>query len=337
MSLPAIDLRDVTLVRRTQQELHYDIKRTLLNITRGLRRNVKRHTVIDTMTVRIEHGEKVGVIGPNGSGKSTVLKLIAGVLRPTVGTVAVEGSLAPLIEIGVGFDPELNLVDNILYYGVLLGHEEAVVHAHVESILEFAELVAIRDQPTKTLSSGMSARLGFAIATEFRPDILLLDEVLAVGDERFRRKCGARIERFWDAHSTIVLVSHDLPHIVRTCERVIWLDGGKVRFDGEAATAVQSYLNSVPETQSFRSGEDLIAMAAERENGELLIRARSAEPEAKIFLIHDGHRRKIGADEWYGWSGFSTYEVIMVDEAIIEEIPERNPQTEDAAEHDAVT
>ncbi len=337
MTLPAIDLRDVTLIRRTQQELHYDIKRTLLNLTRGLRRNVKRHTVIDSLNVRIAHGEKVGIIGPNGSGKSTLLKLIAGVLTPTEGVVEVEGSLAPLIEIGVGFDPELNLVDNILYYGVLLGHEEAVVRAHVESILEFAELVEIRDQPTKTLSSGMSARLGFAIATEFRPDILLLDEVLAVGDERFRRKCGARIERFWDAHSTIVLVSHDLAHIARTCERVVWLDEGKARFDGDASTAVKLYLDSVPESKSFRSGEDLIAMAAASENGELLIRARSAEPEAKIFLVQDGHRRKIGADEWYGWSGFSSYEVIMVDEAIIEQIPERKTDAEGAAEEDAVT
>jgi len=319
---PAISLSGVTLVRRTQEELHYDLKRSVMNALRFRARKVKRATVITGLDVTIEHGEKVGVIGPNGSGKSTLLKLIAGVLQPTRGSVAVEGSLSPLIEIGVGFEPELTLVDNILFYGVLLGHDEAVVRAHVDSILDFAELTEIREQPTKTLSSGMSARLGFAIATEFRPDILLLDEVLAVGDERFRRKCAARIERFWDAHSTIVLVSHDLSYVVRTCDRVIWLDCGRVRFDGGPVLAVQSYLDTVPTSVDIRSGADLIALAASAPSPIVVRGSSKADDEITIFLVRNGYRWRIAPDGEYRRIAVIWENVLVVSDSVIEQVPE---------------
>jgi len=318
----AIQLSGVTLVRRTQEELHYDLKRTLLNVLRLRRRQVRRHTVIQHVDLAIAHGEKVGIIGPNGSGKSTLLKLIAGVLRPTRGAVAVEGSLSPLIEIGVGFDPELTLVDNILYYGVLLGHAESVVREHVDAILEFAELEDIRDQPTKTLSSGMSARLGFAIATEFRPDILLLDEVLAVGDERFRRKCTARIDRFWDAHSTIVLVSHDLTSVARICDRIVWLDEGKIRFDGPANIAVQRYLDTIPTSEAIRTGDDLIAFAASANNPIVVRGASYNEVDVALFLVRDGYRWRISSDGEYRRKAVLWEHILVVDDAVIEALPE---------------
>jgi ABC-type polysaccharide/polyol phosphate transport system ATPase subunit len=317
----AIEFSSVSLTRRTQEELYYDLKRTLLNIWRIGRVGARRHTVIDGVTLSIDHGEKVGIIGPNGSGKSTLLKLIAGVLLPTRGTVSVSGSLSPLIEIGVGFDPDLTLVDNIIYYGVLLGHDEALVRGHVEAILDFAELADIREQPTKTLSSGMSARLGFAIATEFRPDILLLDEVLAVGDERFRRKCDARIGRFWDAHSTIILVSHDLTYVARTCQRVIWIDGGKIRFDGEADVAVQRYLSTVATSASIRRGEDLIALAASTEDPVLVRGASGSDNELAIFLVRNGHRWRISANGEYR-RAVSWENVLVVEDSVIEQVPE---------------
>jgi len=320
--LPAISLSGVTLIRRTQEELHYDLKRSVMNALRFRARKVKRATVITGLDVRIEHGEKVGVIGPNGSGKSTLLKLIAGVLRPTRGSVAVEGSLSPLIEIGVGFEPELTLVDNIVFYGVLLGHDEALVRAHVDAILDFAELTEIREQPTKTLSSGMSARLGFAIATEFRPDILLLDEVLAVGDERFRRKCAARIERFWDAHSTIVLVSHDLTNVARTCDRIIWLDGGRVQFDGRADVAVQRYLATVPTSLSISSGEELIALAAAAPNPVVVRGPSRVDDDIAIFLVRNGYRWRIAADGEYRRVAVTWEDVLVVSDAVIEQVPE---------------
>lgn len=322
MSRPAISLSGVTLVRRTQEELHYDLKRSVMNALRFRARKVNRSTVISDLSLRVEHGEKVGVIGPNGSGKSTLLKLIAGVLRPTRGVVTVEGSLSPLIEIGVGFEPELTLVDNIMFYGVLLGHDESLVREHVEAILEFAELSEIRDQPTKTLSSGMSARLGFAIATEFRPDILLLDEVLAVGDERFRRKCSARIERFWDAHSTIMLVSHDLSYVARTCDRVVWLDCGRIRFDGRPEVAVQSYLDTVPTSVGIRSGEELIALAAAAASPVVVRGTSRAEDDIAIFLVRNGYRWRIASDGEYRRTAVTWENVLVVSDAVIEQVPE---------------
>jgi ABC-type polysaccharide/polyol phosphate transport system ATPase subunit len=319
----AVEMREVTLVRRTQEELQYDLKRTALRFVRGHTRGVRRRTVLDRIDLHVEHGEKIGLIGPNGSGKSTVLKLIAGVLQPTRGTVAVEGTVAPLIEIGVGFDPELNLVDNIVYYGVLMGHDEGLVREHVDAILDFAELGPIREQPTKTLSSGMSARLGFAIATEFRPDVLLLDEVLAVGDERFRRKCAARIERFWDAKSTIVLVSHDLVYIARSCDRVIWMDGGQIHFDGDASEGVEHYLRSVPSINGFTRGDQLIELAASTKQGEIAVRGTSpTEQGLQIFLIRDGLRHWIHKDQFYERTGYVWDDIIHVSDAVILEVPE---------------
>ncbi len=320
----AIELRGVGVVRRTQEELHYDLKRTTLDILRGRVRKIRRHTVLDCIDLRVDHGEKIGVIGPNGSGKSTLLKLVAGVLAPTRGTVATEGTIAPLIEIGVGFDPELTLVDNVVYYGVLMGHHESLVREHVDDILEFAELGSIRDQPTKTLSSGMSARLGFAIATEFRPDILLLDEVLAVGDERFRRRCAARIDRFWDANSTIVLVSHDLGSIARTCDRVIWIEGGRIEFDGPAETGVERYLASVPGTHGFTSGNDLVELARVSKNGEVPVRGTSPTPQGlRLYLVREnGLRHYISNDEFYAKTNYAWEDIVHVDDALILEVPE---------------
>jgi homopolymeric O-antigen transport system ATP-binding protein len=319
----AIELSDVSLVRRTQEELHYDLKRTVLDLVHGRIRKVRRNTVLNGISLSIEHGEKVGLIGPNGSGKSTFLKVIAGILRPTRGTVRVEGSLTPLIEIGVGFDPDLSLVDNIIYYGVLLGHQESEVRERVDPILEFAELGPLRDQPTKTLSSGMSARLGFAIATEFRPDVLLLDEVLAVGDAHFVRKSITRLDRFWDANSTIVLVSHDLEYIERTCDRAIWIDHGTIRYDGHAGEAVKRYLHTVPGDDSFKHGEELVALARRSQRGEIVVRGTSPSDEGvKVFLIREGQRHWIMTPDLFGTLGYVWDDIIHLDDSVIREIPE---------------
>lgn len=316
----AISLDGVTLVRRTQEEMHYDLKRTVLRMVSGRAGRVRRRTVLGDVTLRIARSEKVGIIGPNGSGKSTLLKVIAGILSPTRGKVAVEGSLAPLIELGVGFDLELSLVDNILYYGVLLGHDEALVRAHVDDILEFAELSEHRNEPTKTLSSGMAARLSFAIATEFRPEILLVDEVLSVGDERFRRKCAARIDRFWDEHSTIVLVSHDMYTIERTCGRVIWMDKGRVRYDGPSDQAARRYLSTIPSAADFRGGDELIERAAMHTRGEVLVRGTSGVQT--LYLIRDGHRHAVSTLEWCSVHDYDASDVLLVSDDVIMQVPE---------------
>jgi len=317
---PAIMLDRVTLVRRTQEELHYDLKRSVFRLLRGTLGRVRRRTVLDDVSLRIERGEKVGIIGPNGSGKSTLLKVIAGILVPTRGHSSVDGTIAPLIELGVGFDGELSLVDNIIYYGVLLGHREDLVRAHVDDILAFAELSEHRDEPTKILSSGMAARLSFAIATEFRPDILLVDEVLAVGDERFRRKCSARIDRFWDEHSTIVLVSHDMLTVARTCNRVIWLDDGHVRFDGPSDRAAEAYLDTIPTVLSFRRGQELLDLAESHARGEVLVRGKSGD--AQLYIIRGGLRHWVASTAWCERHGYGGDDVLLVDDDVIMQVGE---------------
>ncbi|MEO1069923.1 MAG: ATP-binding cassette domain-containing protein, partial [Cyanobacteria bacterium J06638_6] len=180
-----------------------------------------------------------------GSGKSTLLKLICGVLEPTTGTVRVRGRVAPLIELGAGFDPDLSVIDNIILYGVLLGYSKPYMQSRVKDILDFAELGDYGLAPQKSLSSGMTARLGFAIATDVHPDILILDEVLSVGDERFKNKCKQRLETFWQANATVLVVSHDLEFIRDSCHQAIWLDRGRIRYSGSAAATVEEYLTAV--------------------------------------------------------------------------------------------
>ena len=317
---PAILLEDVMLSRRTQEELHYDIKRSMLGIFDMRRPRARRRTVLQDVSLRVEHGEKLGIIGPNGSGKSTLLKVIAGILQPTTGARAVDGTISPLIELGVGFDLDLSLVDNILFYGVLLGHDEKLVRAHVDEILDFAELIEYRDEPTKTLSSGMNARLSFAIATEFRPEIILVDEVLSVGDERFRRKCRARIERFWDEHSTILLVSHDMLTVSHMCDRVIWMDHGRIRFDGPSAQAEELYLSTVPSVANFRRGEELVQLAEAHPRSEIIVRGASGHPQ--LFLVRGGRRHFIATLEWCERNDYMERDVTLVEDKVILEIPE---------------
>lgn len=242
--MEVIRLDAVSLWRRTQEEFSYDLKKTILSIVEGKYHKPIKKLVLDNIDLVVESGEKVGIIGANGSGKSTLLKVISGILQPTKGTMRVRGKIAPLIELGAGFDPEISVLDNILLYGVLLGFSRAQMRLRAQYILDFAELQECALVPVKGLSSGMVARLGFAIATEVQPDILILDEVLSVGDERFKEKCRQRMEKFWDAQATVIVVSHDLEFILQSCDRVLWLDRGQVRFIGKAREALDLYLKA---------------------------------------------------------------------------------------------
>jgi ABC-2 type transport system ATP-binding protein len=242
--MEVIRLDNVFLWRRTQEEFSYDLKKTLLSILEGKYRKPVKKLVLDDINLVVERGEKIGIIGANGSGKSTLLKIISGILQSSSGIVRIRGQIAPLIELGAGFDAEISVMDNILLYGVLLGFSREEMKKRANSILEFSELQDYALVPVKGLSSGMVARLGFAIATDVQPDILILDEVLSVGDEKFKSKCKQRIEKFWDGDATVLVVSHELGFIKESCERVIWLDQGKVRFIGNPQEAVQEYLNA---------------------------------------------------------------------------------------------
>lgn len=241
----SIRLDGVSLWRRTQEEFSYDLKRTILSFLEGKYRHPAKKIVLDNIDLTIKKGEKIGIIGANGSGKSTMLKLISGILKPTSGTVRVKGKVAPLIELSAGFDSELAVRDNIILYGVMLGYSQAEMISRTELILKFAELEDYALVPVKGLSSGMTARLGFAIATDTKPDILILDEVLSVGDVTFKNKCSQRMEEFWQDNVTVLLVSHSMELIRQNCHKAIWLEKGQLRMIGAANDVVDEYLRCV--------------------------------------------------------------------------------------------
>lgn len=193
----------------------------------------------------INRGEAVALIGRNGSGKSTMLKVIAGVMYPTKGKVQVNGGIAPLIELGAGFDMDLTARENVYLNGAVLGYDRAFMNEHFDSIIDFAELRDFMDVPVKNFSSGMVARLGFSIATEVRADILICDEVLAVGDFMFQQKCHRRMEEMLSGGTTLLFVSHSLEQVQQLCSRAIWIDHGSKRLDGPVQAVTQAYTDAM--------------------------------------------------------------------------------------------
>jgi ABC-type polysaccharide/polyol phosphate transport system ATPase subunit len=199
---------------------------------------------LDDVTFNVSSGETMGIIGRNGSGKSTALKLIAGVTAPTSGEVFVNGRVSPLIELGAGFHPDLTGRENVHLNGSILGMSDREINEQFDAIVQFAELEEFIDTPIKRYSSGMYVRLGFAVAVHSNPEILLIDEVLSVGDAFFQEKCLARMQEFQQSGITIVVVSHD-PELIRTfCERAIWLDHGRLAAEGASPDVVERYLES---------------------------------------------------------------------------------------------
>lgn len=178
------------------------------------------------VSLTVNKGEAVALIGANGSGKSTLLKCIAGVLYPTVGSIEVRGSIAPLIELGAGFDMDLTARENIYLNGAVFGHDRAFMDKHFKSIVDFAELWEFIDVPVKNFSSGMVARLGFSIATEVHADILVVDEILSVGDYRFQEKCKERMNDMLKGGTTLIFVSHSEEQVKNLCQKAVWLDHG---------------------------------------------------------------------------------------------------------------
>jgi ABC-2 type transport system ATP-binding protein/lipopolysaccharide transport system ATP-binding protein len=194
-----------------------------------------------SITLKVRQGEAIGLIGSNGAGKSTLLKVIARVQQPTTGRVWVRGAISPLIELGAGFHPELTGRENIFINGAMLGFSKRQMQQKFDSIVEFSELAAFIDAPLRTYSSGMIARLGFAIASDVDPDILIIDEALSVGDEAFQKKCLARMNAFQERGVTIFFVTHALDTVHTLCPRAIWLDGGRIRYMGPTTEVVEAY------------------------------------------------------------------------------------------------
>lgn len=189
----------------------------------------------------VEEGDRVGILGLNGAGKSTLLKVVSGVLKPTEGKVTTKGTLVPMLELGAGFDPQYTGSENIYLYGAMLGYSKEFIDEKYEEIVDFSGIRRFMDTPVKNYSSGMKARLGFAIATVVRPDILILDEVLSVGDKKFKKKSEKKIMSMFDEGVTVLFVSHSLPQVKRICNKAILLEGGRLIAAGDVEEVAAIY------------------------------------------------------------------------------------------------
>jgi ABC-type polysaccharide/polyol phosphate transport system ATPase subunit len=241
-----IELDDVSLRFVNYADKQYSLKRAALDLI--LRREsmtpIAEFWVLRGITFKIVCGERVGIVGANGAGKSTLLRLLARIYPPTSGQFSVRGSVAPLIEMGAGFNPELSGLDNILLNGALLGFPRSEMLSKVDQIHEFTGLREFAEMPLKYYSSGMYMRLAFAIATEVSPDILLVDESLGVGDVAFREKAKTRIRSLLDRTQAVVIVSHDLDSLRRLCTRGLWIKQGRLAGDGPIDEVVDRYLEA---------------------------------------------------------------------------------------------
>ena len=238
----AVELRGVS-----KRFYYYDHRTSSLRewfIRRVLQRplNVRRaEFTLRRFDLHIARGESVALIGSNGSGKSTALRLIAGIYQPTKGTITTKGRLTAVIALGAGFHPELTGADNVGLYAAVLGLGRKELLARYDEIVDFAQMREFMDTPHKYYSSGMEARLAFAVAVCLQPEILLLDEVLAVGDQAFRDRCLARLRAYHASGGTLILVSHEMEQVRELCSRAVWLEKGTLRMDGDAASVLEAY------------------------------------------------------------------------------------------------
>src|SRR5216683_6526763 len=270
---PAITLTNVTKVyRRYSGKQFATLKSALLqrSILRDLQPS-KTFPALTDVSFTVPKGSTYGVIGRNGSGKSTALKLVAGITKPTSGTVNVKGRMSALIELGAGFHPEISGRENVFINGIMLGLSKRDIEQRFDDIVDFAELREFIDAPVKTYSSGMYMRLGFAVAIHVDPDVLLVDEVLAVGDEGFTHKCLDKFGEFRRRGRTILLVTHSLGLVERFCDEALWLDCGHVRAHGDPRRVIDAYLAAVEKGEeallASTTAKALAAVSAPAEGG----------------------------------------------------------------------
>lgn len=242
---PVIVVSDASVCYRLPTERISTLKEQVVRQITRRKVRFNEFWALRKVSLRIHRGEAIALVGRNGAGKSTLLKLIAKVQRPTMGRIWVQGRMAPLIELGAGFHEELTGLENIFLNGAMLGFSRKEMEKKVNNIIEFSELANFIDSPLRTYSSGMHARLGFAVAAEADPDILIIDEVLSVGDEAFQQKCMDRMLRYRERGVTIVYVTHGLDSIEQLCNRTAWIDQGRLRYVGETARVVEMFRDSM--------------------------------------------------------------------------------------------
>lgn len=237
----SVEVKDVSMVFNMASESLGSFKEYFIKLAKH-ELYFEEFRALKHISFEVHQGEVVGLVGTNGSGKSTMLKIIAGVLEPSEGEVRVHGNIAPLIELGAGFDPELTARENIYLNGSLLGYTKEFIDANFDGIIDFAELNDFVDMPLKNFSSGMVARIAFAIATITEPDILIVDETLSVGDVFFQEKCERRIQHFIESGDvTVLFVSHSMDQVERICQRAVWIEKGDLRMDGPVDAVCKAY------------------------------------------------------------------------------------------------
>ena len=236
----AVEVKNVTMEFNMSKEKVDSIKEYFIKLVKR-ELHFEQFLALKDVSVTIEEGDVFGIVGLNGSGKSTLLKVISGILKPTKGTVKTVGTISPMIELGAGFDMDLTARENIFLNGSVLGYSKQMMEEKFDEILEFSELQPFVDVAVKNYSSGMVARLAFAIATITKPDILIVDEILAVGDFLFQQKCEKRIREMMDRGTTVIIVSHTIEQIERLCKHVLWLEHGNMKMLGDTKTVCDAY------------------------------------------------------------------------------------------------
>ena len=239
----AVQIQGVSMQFNLAKEKVDNIKEYFLRKVKGSFR-VDEFYALRNICFNIERGDSFAILGSNGSGKSTLLKIISGIYRPTSGNLIVSGSVAPMIELGAGFDVDLTARENIFLNGAVLGYSRNFMNQHFEQIIDFAELWEFVDVPIKNYSSGMQARLGFAIATLVKPDILIVDEILSVGDAHFREKCELKMEELRSGGATLILVSHSIDQVLKVCKNAAWINKGTLMKLGTAQDVCDEYIKN---------------------------------------------------------------------------------------------
>ena len=233
-------IRDVSMRFRLEEDRSGSLKETFTKMfTKGLK--FREFYALHDVTFDVYKGDVLGIIGRNGAGKSTILKIISGIMKPTKGTVERYGNIVPMLELGSGFDMDLSGRENIYLNGAILGYDKQFLLSKYDEIVEFSELHEFIEMPLRNYSSGMIMRLAFSIATVVEPEILIVDEILAVGDENFQKKSRARMMELMSGGTTVLFVSHDMNQIREMCNRVVWLDGGTVRLQGQTQVICDRY------------------------------------------------------------------------------------------------